>query len=393
MGKITKSHLTDEAKGIVEAYIEEGHKIQKAVKLMCDDLGISYNGSKARIYQKIYKALKEDGGHEALKEECEAIGIPLNDVNYYWHKSQRFSLNVSNKKQDHIKEFNEYLEHLKKSLSNKFFWPKKFNHDGGDKLLVPSIFDLHLGKLAWGVETGEDYDIKIASERFKTALEDLIKKTSGNKYKRILFPVGNDIYNSDKALPFAQTTSGTPQHDDARWQKMFKMGIELITQAAIRLAEIAPVDIVTVFSNHDHERVFYLGEVLTATFYKHPCITVDNSPKVRKYYKFGCNLLGLAHGHNEKPDLLPLLMAQEASKDWGDTWYREWLLGHLHHKKQLLSQGTKDYNGVKVTYLTSPSSADAWHASRGFVGAIKGAEAFVYDAEEGLVMTATHNIK
>ena len=262
-----------------------------------------------------------------------------------------------------------------------------------NNLLVPCIFDLHLGKLAWGEETGEDYDAKIAVRRFRTALEDLIEKSKGYNIDQILFPVGNDIYNSDKAKPFPQTTSGTPQMDDLRWQKLFRLGVQLMTEAVVRLSEIAPVEVYTVLSNHDHERVFYLGETLSAVFESNVHVNIVNSPRVRNYFKWGQCLIGLAHGHNERPDDLPLIMAQEQKQYWSETFYREWLLGHYHHKARKLSQESKDYRGVRVTYLTSPSAADAWHYERAFTGAIKGAEAYIYNKEEGLIGSVMHNIK
>ena len=270
--------------------------------------------------------------------------------------------------------------------------PKPLKSTSGN-LFVPCIFDLHLGKLAWGEETGEDYDAKIAVKRFRVALDDLITKAEGYNVEHILFPIGNDLYNSDRAYPFAQTTAGTPQMDDLRWQKMFRMGIQLISEAVIKLSHIAPVTVVTVFSNHDHERVFYLGEALAAMFNNHHCVKVDNSPKMRKYFKWGSVLIGTAHGHNEKPADLPLIMAQEAPKEWSSIFYREWLLGHLHHKQKFITQESKDYRGVRVTYLTSPSAADAWHYQKAFTGAIKGAEGYIYNNEEGLVGSVIHNIK
>jgi hypothetical protein len=125
------------------------------------------------------------------------------------------------------------------------------------------------------------------------------------------------------------------------------MGVELMVYSIHRLSMIAPVDAVTVFSNHDHERVFYLGEVLQAAFSNSVRVSIDNSPKVRKYYCWGGCLLGLAHGHNEKPEQLPLIMAQESKVDWANTFYREFILGHLHHSKKLLTQTSKDYQGIR----------------------------------------------
>lgn len=379
------------------ARVLAGEKIRHVAKDLYQNPQLSelieYEGLRQRIGRRVEK-IKLSGGHTALLAECEEVGIPIEDVKYFWHKSKKFSINAVNGKTNHVDEFNRYLDMVRTDINSEFQWAKvkAFTEKPDGVLFVPCIFDLHLGKLAWGEETGEDYDMKIAEARFVTAIEDLIRKTSGHRISRILFPIGNDIYNSDKATPFAQTTSGTPQQDDSRWQKMFRTGTKLITWAVSRLAEIAPVDVVTVFSNHDHERVFYLGEVINAVYAEHPNVSVDNSPKVRKYYKYGQCLFGLAHGHNEKAMSLPFTMAQEAKQDWADTHYREWFLGHLHHSKKIITEVGKDYSGVKVTYLTSPSATDAWHFAKNFTGSIKGCEAFVYDKQEGLIGTAVHNI-
>lgn len=311
---------------------------------------------------------------------------------YGWLKTKEASVFVRNTKDGLQSMVDEYIAAVKEAVID-YKWDGVPDKTSSKNLFVPCIFDLHLGKLAWGEETGEDYDSKIAVKRFRNALEDLINKAKGYEPQKILFPVGNDIYNSDKAKPFPQTTNGTPQMDDLRWQKMFRLGVKLITEAVIRLAKVAPVEVYTVFSNHDHERVFYLGETLAAVFESHPIVNVNNSPKVRKYFTWGECLLGLAHGHNEKPQDLPLTMAQEAKESWATTFYREWLLGHLHHQKKFQTQTAKDYNGVRVTYLTSPSASDAWHFERNFVGAIKGAEGYIYNKDEGLVGVVVHNIK
>lgn len=393
-GKFTREEFQDEA--IALSAINSQLSSTEIAKIICNNHGLEYNESKGRAVRLWTSGTRERiDDHKALSEECDNVGIPLDDVNYYWYKGQQFSINASGSERKSPKQiFNEYIEEVRESISNSFEWQTiKYEKNISNNLFVPSIFDLHLGKLAWGEETGEDYDINIAQARFHTAMDDLINKSSGYRVEEILFPVGNDIYNSDKALPYSQTTAGTPQMDDTRWQKMFKIGIKLISEAAIKLSQIAPVKIKMVLSNHDFERVFYLGEVLSAVFANNPQIEVDNTPRVRKYYQYGKVLIGLAHGHNEKPTDLPLIMAQEATEMWSETWYREWLLGHLHHKYSLMTQTARDYKGVNVRYLTSPSAPDAWHYNKAYIGSIKGAEGFIYNKDEGLVGTVVHNIK
>ena len=360
-------------------------------------MGIPLNPSKRyRLAPDKAKRLKEIKAQQknAFESTLDNGGFEFpENWSHGWIKDKSTSVFVRNQRPVDIDDIADKVNEAVGNALKDVTWKKGAGNPKSGNLFVPSIFDLHLGKLAWNQETGEDYDVKIASQRFRDALEDLIEKASGYKVEKILFPIGNDFFNSDKSIPFATTTKGTPQTDDVRWQKMFVMGIQLITEAVIRLSKIAPLEVKTVFSNHDHERVFYLGETINAVFKNEPGITIDNSPSVRKYFKWEQCLIGLAHGHNERPEQLPLIMAQECKEMWASTFYREWLLGHLHHKQRFVTQDSKDYRGVRVTYLTSPSAADAWHYEKAFTGAIKGAEGFIYNKDEGHIGSVIHNIR
>jgi hypothetical protein len=251
-------------------------------------------------------------------------------------------------------------------------------------LLEISIFDLHLGKLCWAPESGENYDAKIAQSVFSTALERLISRAKGFPIGRIVFPVGNDFFNVDNAAQ--TTTAGTPQHEDVRYQKSFVAGRKLMVDAILRLREIAPVDVVMVSGNHDTERIFYLGDTLEGWFNKTPGVTVNNAPTLRKYYAFGKCLIGYTHGHNEPHKNLPLIMATEKPELWAVAKFREIHLGHWHHKKEIFWQPVEEQNGVRVRIIPSLCPADAWHRMKGYDG-LRAAEAFLWHPEHGNVGT------
>lgn len=262
-----------------------------------------------------------------------------------------------------------------------------------NNLLEICIFDLHLGKLAWGAESGENYDVEIASKRFINAIYKLLNRVRGYSYNKILLPIGNDFFNVDNLN--STTTAGTPQHEDVRWQKSFKTGCKLVVDGIELLKQQGvPVDVVIVAGNHDIERSYYLGAHLEAWYRNDPMVNIDNREKLRKYYRFGKTLLGFTHGKYEKESGLPMLMATEKDsiKDWADTEFREWHLGHIHRKIQK-NYGVKfskdvqlneDY-GITVRYLSSLSGTESWHYKKGFVGAIKAADAFIWNDEAGLL--------
>lgn len=252
-------------------------------------------------------------------------------------------------------------------------------------LLEICAFDLHWGKLAWAEETGDNYDTKIAKTRFFDAIDKLLARASSFNIERIVFPIGNDFFNSDYSHPYSRTTAGTPQEEDLRWQKTFREGRKLLFEGIERLRQFAPVDVVVVPGNHDFERSFYLGDSLEGWYSHVQDVTVNNDASTRKYYKYGECLIGYTHGDNEKVADLPMLMAVEKSKEWAETKYREFHLGHFHSKKEIKYQSTKETAGVVLRWMRSLSGTDSWHAKKGYKGAIQSAEAFVWKKDEGIV--------
>ena len=263
-----------------------------------------------------------------------------------------------------------------------------------ENLLEISIFDLHIGKLAWGGETGENYDTKIARERFISSIETLLARASGFNYDRILFPVGNDFFNSDTI--YNTTTKGTPQDEDLRWQKTFMVGVMLLVDAINLLKQTgAYVDVVVIPGNHDFERSYYMGAYLDAWYRNDDQVDVDNSATPRKYYRFGEVLLGLTHGSEEKESSLPMIMANDilSKPHWSETTYHEWHLGHQHRKKETKYVATNEDLGVTIRHLSSLTGTEEWHHKKGYVGQIKAADAFVWNAHLGLIAHLNSNLK
>jgi hypothetical protein len=284
----------------------------------------------------------------------------------------------------------EFLEDLKK-LSPQV--PSNFRKQPQEgKLLEITVFDLHFGKVAWHEEVGENYNIEVATQRFNDCIDYFIDLYRGTSLDRILLPISNDFFNSDRSHPFNSTTSGTPQEEDTRWQNTFRKGRELLIMNIQKLSKIAPVEVKVVPGNHDYERSFYLGDSLEGWFHNDQNVDIDNSPSPRKYFSYGKNLIGFTHGNNEKLADLPMIMAQENPTAWAMSYYREFHLGHLHHKKEGRFNATNELQGVMVRHMSSLSGTDSWHHKKGYVGARKSAEAFLWDKEKGLLNQSYFNI-
>jgi hypothetical protein len=250
-------------------------------------------------------------------------------------------------------------------------------------MLEPHIPDLHVGKLAWGKETGDvDYDAHIARSVFEKAIDAIIERTIGHGIGQIVFPVGNDLLHSDTKQ--GTTTGGTQLDTDSRYHKNFVTARRLITNAIERFRAIAPVRVVMVPGNHDTLSVWHLGDSLECLYHRDADVEVDNAPTMRKYHRHGKVMLMFAHGNRGKLDQYPLLMATEQPEMFGATVHRE---AHTGDKHQLRVQ---EHRGVKVRISPALCPPDAWHAENLFTGNQRAAEAFVWHAEEGLIATANY---
>lgn len=261
----------------------------------------------------------------------------------------------------------------------------------GGVMLEMSLPDVHIGKLAWAAETGDEYNLSIAQERFMDAFIYLLDDaTRRHTIEKIVFPVGNDLLNCDG--PHGMTTGGTPQSNDGRYQKAYQVTIGLLVGAIERLVAVAPVEVVSVPGNHDTLSVWTITETIGAWFRNSPHVTVDNSPSLRKYTRWGKCLIGFTHGDKEKPESLPLIMAQERASDWAETKAREWHLGHKHTVSAKVVGHLAEHTGVRVRVLPSLSGSDAWHSQMGYVHNIKSAEAYLWHKERGLIGVSYYNI-
>lgn len=238
--------------------------------------------------------------------------------------------------------------------------------------------DLHMGKLAWAPECGENYDVHIATEVFEAALEDILAASAHLPISRVCFPVGNDLLNADNLEN--TTTGGTAQSTDGRQQRTYLKTRELIVRAIERLASVADVDVVIVPGNHDRQSMFQLGDSLQCWFRNCSQVRIDNGPALRKYYEFGRNLFCFTHGSEENPRDLPLTMAVEADQAWARcTASREVHLGHLHINR------SDEFKGILVRRFPSLCAAEDWHKAKAYIGARREAYGLVWSEYRGKV--------
>lgn len=332
-------------------------------------------------WQKILE-VRNNGILEAHKEHK----IDPTQSKFLWLKNKNSSIPVQNPfyvspiEKTYLDLRDDILSDLKK-YSPRF---KKIKYDkyNNGHLLVIDPADVHIGKLSRAFETGEEYNSQIAVKRVLKGITGILNKCQGFDIDQILFIGGNDILHID--TPKRTTTSGTPQDTDGMWYDNFLIAKHLYVDCIERLLTIAPVHFTFNPSNHDYTNGFFLADVIQTYFRNCENITFDCSISHRKYYRYHSNLISTTHGDGAKPQDLPLLMAQEAQIDWSVTKHRYVYTHHVHHKT------SKDYIGVTVESLRSPSGTDSWHHRNGYQHAPKAVEGFLHSKENGQIARITH---
>ena len=344
------------------------------------------------VYEGRAESTTNLNGNTALDIHLSERGIDKNDVVSvkHWQSADgqyRFSIvtkeDVSIKENDILKKVGSFI-----SEHSPYYKPIVRKNKKTKHLLVINPADIHIGKYANGVETGGEYDVETACIRVLEGLEGLIQKAEGFSAERILFCIGNDVLHIDNV--YGTTTKGTPQDTDGKWWEHFEVALALYVKCVEILREIAPVDVVHCMSNHDYQSGFHLAHALKSWFRKDKEVSFDIGVAHRKYYQYGTNLIGLEHGDGAKMDNLPLLMAQEKPKMWSETKFRYWYLHHLHHKVKHKWRDAKDFIGVTVEYMRSPSGTDSWHNRKGFTGVPKAVEGFIHEKNSGQVARLVH---
>lgn len=318
----------------------------------------------------------------ALLAECAEYGIDTSKVKYFWHKSKKISMFVVAQERPTYEAIRDELIGALKAHAPKYQVPKYKKLTDGH-LLVIDPADVHIGKLAVKSETGYKYDMQTAVEMVHRGVHGIVTYASGFPVERILLIVGNDVLHRD--TPHNMTTSGTRQDTDGMWHEAFiaarKMYVTLIEQ----LVQIAPVHVVFNPSNHDYASGYMLTDALYCWFNKHKGVTFDADIIHRKYYQYGQNLIVTSHGDGAKFADMPLLMASEQPRMWSETRHRYVYLHHLHHKIKHQFLAGKDFPGINIEYLRSPSASDSWHYRNGYTGAPQAIEGFIHHPQNGRV--------
>lgn len=242
-----------------------------------------------------------------------------------------------------------------------------------DRLSVYPIADAHIGLLTWATQTGESFDLKIAENLYRDNFSELVA-TSPRTQEAVLAIVG-DFAHVDGVMN--TTTKGTPQDTDWRWPKLCKVVVRLIMFFIdVLLTHHGKVRVVLLAGNHDESVAVALAVAMAAMYLDDPRVIVHTDPSAIVVVRYGCCMLGFAHGHKTKPIDMPGLVAANYRIDWGETWARHVYTGHSHRDHLI------EKDGCSVESLRSLTPDSAWMATWHYT--LHDLKCDVWDREYGL---------
>lgn len=244
------------------------------------------------------------------------------------------------------------------------------------------IGDAHIGMRAWKEEVGEEWDLQLAEEIHCSAMSRLIEQ-SPRCEQAVIVNLGDFLHYDN----MAGVTSRSGHHLDisATYAEMARVAVKVLRQAIeSALQRHKTVHVINVLGNHDDVGARWLAICLSEMYSNEPRVQVETQPSEFHYFRHGKVLLGFHHGHSCKPDSLPGVMATDRARDWGETEWRYWWLGHVHH------QSVKDYAGCSVESFRTLASRDKYAHNSGYRSP-RDMKAIILDRDYGEVNRQTVN--
>lgn len=133
----------------------------------------------------------------------------------------------------------ENVNKLFESLGKDKIFEETVHSNISSDLLVIPLADIHFGLLATRELAGEDYNIRIARNRVKYVINDILDRIKDRFISQIVFLIGNDGLNADNIA--GTTTKGTPQDQQIDWFETVRQFTDLMVQIIEQLEKVAPV--------------------------------------------------------------------------------------------------------------------------------------------------------
>jgi len=347
--------------------------------------GCSFENARHKINKHLKQIRLDEVNEKGYIPVIDKEGIDYGEVSHGWLKTTKADGN-GHKHSLFFKVGHEtdFIANVIEGLKGYEFQPVKITKTvKADKIGLINIYDSHINKLSVYETTKHNSSIEDNVRVFREAFASLFDRCFAENVERILFPIGNDFYNDDN---HGFTTSGTPQDVYPDWSNSFTLGLNAIRWCVdYSVSKGVKIDLVTIYSNHDKAKLWYLSKCLEIAYENNEYVSLDFQRIQFKYYEYGKCMLAFSHGDTTKVNDYHNIMASDMPEMWGRTKHRSMWLGHIHTSKQYKYLNHEDRRGVEINHMRAMSNPDTWHYSKGYLGIPKSCTAHIIDKEKGII--------
>lgn len=282
-----------------------------------------------------------------------------------------------------VEQTKELVQDLVQELPQFKPIPYDITYSSGDLMAVYPLGDPHIGMLALQDEAGEDWNLETAKQVFCGVFERLVK-TAPSCEQAVIVNLGDYFHydNSSKVTERHRHRLDT----DGTYVQMADVGLKImITMINAALEHHKSVKVITTIGNHDDTGAMFLQAALNHMYAHEDRVEIDMTSNVFQYVRHGKCFFGIHHGHTAKADKLPLIMATDRPKDWGECEHRYWYTGHIHHDSK------KEFSGCMVESFRTLAAKDNYAHSGGWRSG-QDSKAIVLHCLHGEVERHTMNI-
>lgn len=283
-------------------------------------------------------------------------------------------------KAQNIKAFQSVIDSLKDHIEPRTLI--EFVPECNNELCTQyTITDFHLGMMAWGEESGADWDTKIAENMLVSFFEQAIQSAPNSK-QAILCQLG-DFLHWD-GLEAVTPTSKHVLDADTRFTKLVRVAIKVLRWVVdTLLLKHENVHIVMAEGNHDIASSVWLRESFSVFYSQNPRVTIDLSPDPYYAFTWGNVALFYHHGHKRNMKQIQPVFITKFKSIFGSSKYCYAHVGHRHFERE--------DTGLMVIEQHPTLSAKDSYASRGGYNSIRAAKVHTYHKEKGLKMVTIIN--
>jgi len=221
-----------------------------------------------------------------------------------------------------------------------------------------TLTDYHIGMNAWGKETGEDWDIRIAENLLYGAFSHIINSSPSAK-TCVISQLG-DFLHFDSLSPVTPT-SGHVLDADSRYSKVVRVATKVLRYLVdTALRKHHRVIVIIAEGNHDMASSVWLRHLFSLLYENEPRVDVLDSELPYYCYQHGEVMLAFHHGHLRKFNEISHMIPAQFPRIWGATTKRYCHMGHHHH------HAAKEGHGITIVQHATLAARDAYAARGGW---------------------------